>query len=98
MTAMKPAHNIIAHMWGFASMHDTMIGVPACSSLHNCHNDEGEVLAAHLSAPFNHMLPLNHMCHACAQPFGKVPVLEDTELGVTLFESRSILRCGAAPH
>ena len=27
------------------------------------------------------------------QPFGKIPVLEDPELGITIFESRAILRC-----
>jgi hypothetical protein len=27
------------------------------------------------------------------QPFGKIPVLEDPALGITIFESRSILRC-----
>eukprot|EP00891_Asterochloris_glomerata_P002280 jgi/Astpho2/2280/Aster-03251 len=30
--------------------------------------------------------------HKKMQPFGKIPVLEDSDLGVPLFESRSILR------
>lgn len=31
------------------------------------------------------------------QPFGKIPVLGDPELGITIFESRSILRCDCLP-
>ena len=31
------------------------------------------------------------------QPFGKVPAIEDRDLGISLFESRAIIRCVLLP-
>jgi hypothetical protein len=42
-------------------------------------------------------LPADGIANVVVQPFGKIPVLEDPELGVTIFESRSILRCASMP-
>jgi hypothetical protein len=39
--------------------------------------------------------PADHPSRLLLQPFGKIPALEDPEAGITVFESRSILRCAS---